>query len=118
MKQVFLIVTIPVIPKNAPVFDLFHVKPDIVPLSKTQIFSIKLDNEFLAIDHEHHMLHLPLSLADLNSCEKFEDMYLCEHKRLHRKPMTCVAALVYGHKCWEKIYAMAKWKANKCCFNP
>ena len=91
-------IPVPCIPERVPVFEVLHIEHQPVPLDKPgQFIHITVDPPFLAIDAERTM-HAAIPAAELNSCPRFKDLFLCGRRQFYQRPQSCAAGIMYGDR--------------------
>ena len=80
----------PVVLQNNGQLRLYKMEPGLVERSGVML-QVDAEHDFLAVSGLGMM---PLTLADLQECERHSQVWLCGHKRLlEREPMSCISAM-------------------------
>jgi hypothetical protein len=89
-------ISVPLIPEEAPVFELLHLSHQPVPMGD---FLVELDasGSYLAVDHLRRM-HASVTATELAACEQHRRNYFCRRQTFSLKSDSCAIALLRGER--------------------
>ena len=92
-----IFITIPLMPKAAPVFDVYQLEHEPIPLGNDSFVGFDLENKFVAVG-EDLGLYREITTEQLATCTRFRDLHLCRFDTFDRTAGSCSAALITGKK--------------------
>jgi hypothetical protein len=89
-------VSVPLIPEEAPVFELLHLFHQPVPMDE---YLVELDagSTYLAVDHLRRV-HAPMSSTELAACDVHRQHFFCRRQSFSTETDSCPIALLRGEK--------------------
>jgi hypothetical protein len=89
-------VSVPLIPEEAPVFELLHLQHQPIPLGE---YLVELDagSSYLAVDHLRRV-HVQMSATELAACDQHRKNYFCRRQTFSTETDNCPIALLRGEK--------------------